>query len=616
MLPTLALLAVLAQPVPAAELTIHAGQTGAPISKYVYGQFIEHLGRCIYGGIWAEMLEDRKFFHPVGDKQSPWRSLDAAQAVTMVRAGAFVGEHSPQVTLAGDGKPQGIVQGGLAVRQGKRYVGRVWLAADPGVGPITLALAHSGAAPLEVTVPAGPQFAERALAFVATRDADDAQLSVSARGTGVFRVGTISLMPADNVQGMRPDTLALLRELDAPIYRWPGGNFVSGYNWRDGVGPRDRRPPRKNPAWKGVEHNDFGLDEFMLFCRTLGTEPYIAVNSGLGDVQSAVEEVQYANGPADSPQGKLRAANGHPAPYGVQWFGVGNEMYGKWQLGHMSQDTYIQKHNQFAAAMRAADPSIKLVAVGDAGPWSEGMMRRCAAQMDLISEHFYCHEKPDLAAHVEQIPKAVRKKVEAHRRYRREFESLRGRDIRIAMDEWNYWYGAHVFGELGTRYYLRDALGVAAGLHEFARNSDLIFMANYAQTVNVIGAIKTTPTAAALETTGVALALYRRHFGVLPVDAAAPKPLDAAAAWSADRRTLTIALVNPTRQAQELSLKLDGAHISGPGRRWRIAAADDRAYNEPGKPPVVAIVETEAALADGKLMAAPLSVTLWALPAK
>ena len=92
-------------------------------------------------------------------------------------------------------------------------------------------------------------------------------------------------MPADNVQGMRADTLALLKQLDAPVYRWPGGNFVSGYDWKDGIGDRDRRPPRKNLAWKGIEPNDFGLDEFMTFCRLLGTEPYITVNSGLGDVQ-------------------------------------------------------------------------------------------------------------------------------------------------------------------------------------------------------------------------------------------------------------------------------------------------------------------------------------------
>ena len=125
------------------------------------------------------------------------------------------------------------------------------------------------------------------------------------------------------------------------------------------------------------------------------------------------------------------------------------------------------------------------------------MMQHCADHMDLISEHFYCQEQAGLAAHVPQIPDAVRRKAEAHRRYRQEIDSLQGKDIRIALDEWNYWYGPHVFGELGTRYFLKDALGIAAGLHEMARESDIMFMANYAQTVNVIGCIKTSKTAAA-----------------------------------------------------------------------------------------------------------------------
>ena len=172
----------------------------------------------------------------------------------------------------------------------------------------------SEAGPIEVSLvwgagPSGRQtvtirtFDERyrpyPIAFTAGASSDDARLEIAAaRQRAGSASGTVSLMPADNVEGLRPDTLALLRELDAPVYRWPGGNFVSGYNWRDGIGDRDRRPPRKNPAWKGVEHNDVGIDEFMALCRLIGTEPYIAVNSGLGDAASAAAQVEYANGAA------------------------------------------------------------------------------------------------------------------------------------------------------------------------------------------------------------------------------------------------------------------------------------------------------------------------------
>ena len=113
-------------------------------------------------------------------------------------------------------------------------------------------------------------------------------------------------MPADNVQGWRVDTLARLKELDSPVYRWPGGNFVSGYDWKDGIGDPDRRPPRKNPAWKGIESNDVGLDEFLFLVRELGTEPYIAVNTGLGGPASAAEELEYVNGAITTAQGRKR----------------------------------------------------------------------------------------------------------------------------------------------------------------------------------------------------------------------------------------------------------------------------------------------------------------------
>ncbi|MFO0928495.1 MAG: alpha-L-arabinofuranosidase C-terminal domain-containing protein [Gemmataceae bacterium] len=595
----------------AARVVVQADKVGEPISKYVYGQFIEHLGRCIYGGIWAEMLEDRKFYAPVGTRASPWKPLAKTAAVVMDKEKPFVGAHTPRCDA-----PGGIVQGDLALQKGRKYVGYVWLAGDAGPVTVSLVWGDDADARQSVTIDAlSATFAKTPFTFTAGGDTAKGRLEIRAAGKGQLRVGTASLMPADNVHGMRADTLALLKELDSPVYRWPGGNFVSGYNWKDGIGDRDRRPPRKNPAWKGVEHNDFGLDEFMVFCRLLKTEPYIAVNTGLGEADNAVQELEYANGATTTRGGALRAKNGHPEPYRVRWWGVGNEMYGNWQLGHMPLEKYVAKHNQFARALRAADPSIKLVAVGDVeSRWTEGMLKGSADSMDLLSEHFYRQAKKDLAEHVRQIPDAVRIKVNAHRKYRQNLASLQGKDIRIALDEWNYWYGPTPFGELGTRYYQKDALGIAAGLHEMARNSDLIFMANYAQTVNVIGCIKTTKTAAAFETTGLVLKLYRQHFGTLPVAVSGESGLDVAAALTADRKTLTVAVVNPTLTARTIELDARGMRLSGTGRRWQIANADPMAYNDPGQPPKVTI--EEASVKGTALPVAPCSVTLYALTAE
>jgi alpha-L-arabinofuranosidase len=599
-----------------AAVAVDAGQVGAPISKYVYGQFIEHLGRCIYGGIWAEILEDRKFYYSIGDRESPWKAMGNPLAVGMDTDRPFAGKHAPRLTLSGE-TSVGIRQEGLGLRKGMSYVGSIWLAGDSGAGPVSVRLVW-GDGPADGATATidkiSSEYVQTALSFTAGADTDRARLEIAGRGKGTLRIGAISLMPGDNIQGMRADTLKILKELDAPVYRWPGGNFVSGYDWRDGIGERDRRPTRKNPAWKGIEPNDFGLDEFMTFCRYLGTDPYITVNSGLGDVEMAVAEVRYANGNADAAEGKLRATNGHPEPYLVKFWAIGNEMYGNWQLGHMPLDKYIEKHNRFAQAMRAADPTLSLIAVGEAGRWSEGMLRHCAERMDLISEHFYCHQKPNLLEHVQSIPHEVRRIADAHRRYRSEFANLKGKDIRIALDEWNYWYGEHLYGELGTRYFMKDALGVAEGLHELFRNSDLYFMANYAQTVNVIGAIKTSKTAAEIETTGLALALYRRHFGVWPLKTTVEKPLDAACALSADKKTLTLAVVNPTADAIHLPLSVQGVALTGEGKQRRIAG-QPMDYNEPGKPRKVTIQEAEIKDA-AALIADPYSITLYSLSLK
>jgi alpha-N-arabinofuranosidase len=629
---------VIAQVAPAVAqegaVAVDLAKPQAPISKYVYGQFIEHLGRCIYGGLWSEMLEDRKFYYPVDGRapawemytpgkpswegeghpyellvRSPWMVLGEPGSVTMSRERPFVGEQTPVV--AASPKGAGLQQERLGLVAGRPYVGRVVLA---GAGPVSVSLVWGAGASDRQTVTVEKLtdgFATYPLAFTAKASTDNGRLEIV--GTGGFRIGTVSLMPADNVYGWRADTLALLRQLDAPVYRWPGGNFVSGYDWKDGVGDPDRRPPRKNPAWKGIEANDVGIDEFMTLVRELGTEAYIAVNTGLGKPEAAADEVEYANGAATTPMGRRRAENGHPKAYGVRWWGIGNEMYGEWQLGHMPLSDYVKKHATVVDAMRKVDPKIVPIAVGAVGEWSKTMLTSATAHMDHLSEHTYWQSKPDVPAHVAQATTAIRKIADAHRAYRKDLPSLKGRDIRIALDEWNYWYGANEYGELGTRYFLQDGLGAAAALHEIFRNSDLFVMANYAQTVNVIGAIKTTKTAAEMEPTGLVSQLYRQRFGVTPVAlSGVPAPLDASAALSADGRALTIAVVNPTGDAKRLPLSVAGGALAGSGQKWTLTGADKWAHNAPGAPRGVDIVSAPVTRADA-LDAPPLSVTLYSL---
>jgi alpha-L-arabinofuranosidase len=621
--------------------SIDISKKSQPISKYIYGQFIEHLGRCIYGGVWAEMLEDRKFYYPVNRlydaqadtdpnresfnpiRNSPWKIIGLEDAVKMINENAYVGEHTPQFTLTGDGKPAGIIQNRLGLVAGKEYVGRVVLAGDAEIAPVKVSLVWGPNPTDRQTVTIAKitsDFAKYPFTFKAGASTINGKLEIVAAGKGTYKIGTVSIMPGDNINGMRADTMKLLKELNAPVYRWPGGNFVSGYDWRDGIDPdRDRRPPRKNPAWTGIEHNDFGIHEYIAFCRYLNTDPMIAVNTGLGKIEEAAKEVEYTNGSPDTEMGKLRAKNGSREPFNVKFWCVGNEMYGSWQLGNMPVADYANKHNDCAKAMWAVDKSIKLVAVGDTGTrgWNNMILGQCADYMNYLSEHFYCQERAGLLSHIAWIAESIKGKCDAHREYRKTIKSLEGKDIRISMDEWNYWYGPHVFGELGTRYFLKDGLGIAKGLHEFFRNTDIVSMANYAQTVNVIGCIKTTRTAAAFETTGLVLKMYRNNFGTIPVEVGDnPKPLDVSAALTDDGKKLTVGIVNPTKREITLPINFKNVKLTGSGKLLLMAGDDPQAYNQPGEKPKIEIVEKTVSSVSDKLVLPPLSDSLYILDIK
>ncbi len=590
--------------------------SGEPMQEYIYGQFIEHLGRCIYGGIWAEMLEDRKFYYAPGDSMSPWTICGKGTRLEMDIHYPYAGKHTPVIMPGNAGG--GLCQEQIGLKKGVACRGRIILRANQDISDIVLKLYWApGTCDSVVIHDVSSEFKESDFVLHPAETTLDGKLEISARGSGYFSIGTISLMPEDNIEGFRADVLRLLKELDSPVYRWPGGNFVSGYDWRDGIGPVDKRPPRKNPAWTGIEHNDVGIHEFLRFCELLGAEPYIAVNAGLGGSKMAREQVEYANGSADTPMGKLREKNGRKEPWHVKWWSVGNEMYGNWQLGHMPTEEFVRKHNEFVETMKSADSNIVIVAVGNPGRWDEMMLTHCADHMDLISEHFYRQDwhGGGLITHVRQIPDAIRERAELHRRYREEIPGLAEKDIRICMDEWNYWYGPHVYGELGTRYFLKDALGIAAGIHEYSRQSDMIYMANYAQTVNVIGCIKTDDIHAGFAATGLVLKLYRHQFGTRPVAIEETyRPLEAAVTLTEGGDTVCIGIVNPTMKSWKLPLELNGAEAEPEALCWTIGGKDPMAYNVPGMDPVIRIEGPVKARWVSGIEIRPLSIQLLRIP--
>jgi len=259
---------------------------------------------------------------------------------------------------------------------------------------------------------------------------------------------------------------------------------------------------------------------------------------------------------------------------------------------------------------------------GQAVPWSQGMLEACADHMSLISEHVYGARRPwnrkglrTVVAHAGRLRAAIRHKAEGHRDLQARLLHLRGRRIPIALDEWNYWHQDYVYGELGCVYDLADALGVATGLHEIFRQSDVIHMAHYAQTVNVLGAIKTSRTAVEMETTGLVLQLYRAEFGQIPLVLAQDfGPLDVAAALTEDGCGLTIGVVNPTQTSVSLQLAINSGSIAGPCIRWRLAGADARVHNTPGRPRRADIQRLEGIDATRPLDVVALSCTVFRVP--
>jgi len=218
------------------------------------------------------------------------------------------------------------------------------------------------------------------------------QVSLTAPQGANVVVDRLILYPDDHVGHADPEVIRLLRQARLPLLRWPGGNFVSGYHWRDGVGPVDARPTRPNPAWPGLEPNLFGTDEFVAFCRAVGCEPTICVNAGNGSAEEAGAWVAYCNGATDTPMGRMRAENGHPEPYNVRIWEIGNEVYGRWQVGWTTPGGYVDRYRRFHRAMREADPTIQILAcgkqlVGLESEWNRRLIDEGEPAVESITDH-------------------------------------------------------------------------------------------------------------------------------------------------------------------------------------------------------------------------------------
>ncbi len=326
---------------------------------------------------------------------------------------------------------------------------------------------------------------------------------------GIYDEGS----PLSDEHGFRKDVLEAVRRLRPPVLRWPGGNFASGYHWLDGVGPKNSRPRRMDLAWHAEEPNRFGTDEFITFCDAVGAEPYICLNMGTGSVDEAQAWVEYCNGAGNTEWAARRRDNGHDASYRVRYWGLGNEMYGPWQIGQMSADDYVKTARQWAKVLKWTDPGIELVSCGQTGwtDWDQTVIAGLVEFATWHSVHIYTgHDDywPNvLAPH--QAERAIR--IAAALIEKARYNQRITHPVHIAYDEWNVWFRDR--STLQERYTLADALAVATYLHAFVRYGDVVKMANLAQLVNVIAPIVTNKDGLFLQTIYHPLRLFGDYLG-------------------------------------------------------------------------------------------------------
>jgi len=320
---------------------------------------------------------------------------------------------------------------------------------------------------------------------------------------GIYEEGS----PLADDKGIRLDVLDAVKDLNVSITRYPGGNFVSNYHWKDGIGPKDQRPPRMELAWGRLESNRFGTDEFMDYARRMNTDPYFSVNMGTGTIEEAQQWVEYCNVKSGPYYAELRKKNGHTEPYDIKYWSLGNEMDGFWQMGHLNAEDYAKKAREAAKLMKLTSPDIKLIAAGssnyrpnaDPNEWNATILHELRDVVDYLALHMYVgntennyYDFISTPLVLEERTKIVKGMIE------REMQNAdRGNrpPIYIAWDEYNIWYRARGEDTMsGTRaleehYNLEDALVISGFLNAFIRNADIVKMANMAQLVNVIAPI-------------------------------------------------------------------------------------------------------------------------------
>ena len=510
-----------------ASMPIKLSPQAGRINPMLFGGFIELLDDLV-PGMWAEMLNDRSF-EGVTPRAS-WCSYDGAPNFcdrewvggSFDTSNPFNGARS--VRLAGS-----LTQSGLAVRKGMTYSFSGYFRGNAQAVVILKTPLPDGKwmelASANLPQPSS-QWKKYSAKLIANGTSDRAVFELRAVGKGDLWLDKLSLMPSDNVKGWRKDVVQAIKEAHPGIIRW-GGSVCDpgGYRWKNGIGDRDLRVPFPNAVWGRIDSNDVGIDEFCQFCELVGAQPLICISFSDGP-QSAADLVQYCNAGADNEWGSKRAANGHPKPYNVRHWQLGNE------LGNAD---YVSALPEFCKAMKQADPKAILMASFP----SQTMIDKVGKELDYICPHHYT---PDFAA------------CEAD--FKRLSDMIRGTHLKIAVTEWNSTAGDWGLGR-GKLMTLGGALLNARYLHLLMHHSDIVDIACRSNMTNSLcsGMIGTSPAGLLKRPSYYVMKLYANHAKPIPIGIEnAPEGVDVFASRSEAGKSLCIFAVNMATNPVELDL--------------------------------------------------------------
>ncbi len=497
------------------SIQIDAGKKIHPLPRSIFGTFLEPIGNSIYGGLWAEILQNPSLENnlwvptqvaemikerPELAKSSdmtlplPWEPLDYAQGARYAPEwNDAANSHESLQLMALPVQETGIRQRVfLPIHRLARYTGSIYLKRLSGPGEVQVSIRRANnkdgilaSQALQLTDTGWKRY-EFTLQIPPGQIAslEPADFVISAKDQTRVLIDQASLLPADHVQGMDPEMVRMSRDLKTPIVRY-GGNFTSAYHWRDGIGPRDRRVSMLNIAWGMPEYNQFGTDEFLAYCRLIGAEPQIALNLGTGTPEEAASWVKYVNDNWGAQQG------------GALWE-LGNELWANFQVGYPTLSAIADRTKAFSAAVRRVDPRARLIATGadpDSSPeWNAAQLANAPDSFNYLSTHFVVTTNDVLAAN--PSPEFIARStfalpVGVERLLRKMHEHIAttraGSDIKTAFTEWLFWAPNDAYPRYDN---MGGAVATAGFLNMLLRNAPIVPVADMTGIIEFGGAWK------------------------------------------------------------------------------------------------------------------------------